>query len=59
MKDNKEKYIIKKSYVSRCGLKVTSYEPCNETEEAKKQKNEKITKSCLDIYERIKNNDYG
>lgn len=56
MKMNKEKadYRLENSYIGKLGFKIRSYVPCYSSEDRKKFMREEITKSCLKIYEKIK-----
>ncbi len=56
MKSDKtaDNYKLESSYTSKSGLKVRSYVPFYNSEDRKFFIQEEITKSCLRIYEKIK-----
>lgn len=47
-------YKLENSYISKFGFKVSSYVLCYNNENEKKFVQEEITKSCLRVYEKIK-----
>lgn len=48
-------YKLKKSYKNKIGFEIKSYMTCYNSEDTKICMNEEITKSCIRIFDNIKN----
>ena len=50
-----DNYKLERSYVNKRGFKVKKYTTCYNNEKAKSYVQEEITRSCLKIFDNIKN----